>query len=66
MVRITLHFPTYLETLDQDIIQLLTILSFQEFYISLDQQLFFLFQIFLKNTNQEQYGLTHDYPLTKT
>ena len=48
MVRITLHFPTYLETLDQDIIQLLTILSFQEFYISLDQQLFFYFKYFLK------------------
>ena len=44
----------------------LTILSFQELYItSFDQKLFFLLQIFLKNTNQEQYGLTHNYPFTK-
>ena len=43
----------------------LTILSFQELYVSFDQKLFFLLQIFLKNTNQEQYGLTHNYPFTK-
>ena len=41
-------------------------MSFQELYItSFDQKLFFLLQIFLKNTNQEQYGLTHNYPFTK-
>ena len=43
----------------------LTILSFQELYVSFDQKLFFLIQIFLKNTNQEQYGLIHNYPFTK-
>ena len=43
----------------------LTILSFQELYVSFDQKLFFLLQIFLKNTNQEQYGLTHNYPFAK-
>ena len=43
----------------------LIILSFQELYINFDQKLFFLLQIFLKNTNQEQYGLTHNYPFTK-
>ena len=42
----------------------LTILSFQELYISFDQKLFLL-QIFLKNTNQEQYGLIHNYSFTK-
>ena len=31
----------------------LIILSFQELYINFDQKLFFLLQIFLKNTNQE-------------
>ena len=45
---------------------ILTILLFEELYISLDQKLFFLLQIFLKNTNQKQYGLTHNYPFTKT
>ena len=44
----------------------LTILSFQELYISFDQKVFFLLQIFLENTNQEQYGLTHNYPFTKS
>ena len=43
----------------------LTILSFQELYISFDQKIFFLLQIFLKTTNQEQYGLTHNYDFTK-
>ena len=43
----------------------LTILSFQELYITFDQALFFLLQIYLKNTNQEKYGLTHNYPFTK-
>ena len=43
VVRITLYFPTYLETLDLDIIQYYhTIL-----------------------TNQEQYGLIHNYAFTK-
>ena len=45
---------------------ILTILLFEELYISLDQKLFFLLQICLKNTNQKQYGLTHNYPFTKT
>ena len=45
---------------------ILTILLFEELCISLDQKLFFLLQIFLKNTNQKQYGLTHNYPFTKT
>ena len=66
MVPITLYFPTYLETLDQDIIYtVLIILSFQELYINFNQKLFFLLQIFLKNTNQEQYRLIHNYPFTK-
>ena len=26
---------------------------------------YFLLQIFLQNTNQEQYGLIHNYPFTK-
>ena len=43
---------------------ILTILSFQELHISFDQKLFLL-QIFLKNTNQEQYGLIYNYPFTK-
>ena len=42
----------------------LTILSFQELYISFDQKIFFLLQVFLKTTNQEQYGLTHNYHFT--
>ena len=41
-------------------------MSFQELYISFDQKVFFLLQIFLENTNQEQYGLTHNYPFTKS
>ena len=44
---------------------ILTILSFQELYISFNQRLFFLLQIYAKNTNQEKYGLTHNYPFTK-
>ena len=40
-------------------------MSIQELYISFNQKLFFLLQIFPKNTNQEQYGLIHNYPFTK-
>ena len=43
----------------------LTTLSFQELYIGFDQTLFFLLQIYLKNTNQEKYGLTHNFHFTK-
>ena len=64
MVRITLYFATYLENFRSRYHTVLTILSFQELYISFDQKIFFLLQIFLKTTNQEQYGLTHNYHFT--
>ena len=33
--------------------------------VSIGSFFFFLLQIFLRNTSQEQYGLTHNYPFTK-
>ena len=67
MVRITLYviFSNISRNFRSRYHTALTILSFEKLDISFDQKLFFLLQIFLKITNQGQYGLTHNYPFTK-